>query len=118
MTEYAISLEGTKSLYRISTFQALINQLVTFFKVWYYITKALMLFFPLNLDAIRDIRETAEQYGKIMSMTAKSGHAYIEFQEASDCQEAYSAVCGKTFDEKIVFALFYPISLWNQKIYI
>jgi len=69
-------------------------------------------------DAIRDIRETAEQYGKIMSMTAKSGHAYIEFQEASDCQEAYSAVCGKTFDEKIVFALFYPISLWNQKIYI
>lgn len=74
--------------------------------------------FSLNLDAIRDIRETAEQYGKIMSMTAKSGHAYIEFQEASDCQEAYSAVCGKTFDEKIVFALFYPISLWNQKIYI
>ena len=73
---------------------------------------------PLNLDAIRDIRETAEEYGKIMSMTAKSGHAYIEFQEASDCQEAYSAVCGKTFDEKIVFALFYPISLWNQKIYI
>jgi len=69
-------------------------------------------------DAIRDIRETAEQYGKIMSMTAKSGHAYIEFQEASDCQEAYSAVCGKTFDERIVFALFYPICLWNQKIYI
>merc|ERR1712228_386222 len=32
-------------------------------------------------DGIRDIRETAEQYGKIMSMTAKSGHAYIEFQE-------------------------------------
>jgi len=69
-------------------------------------------------DAIRDIRETAEQYGKIMSMTAKSGHAYIEFQEASDCQEALSAICGKTFDEKIVFALFYPICLWNQKIYI
>ena len=87
-----------------------------FFK--YDVTKALILFFSLNLDAIRDIRETAEQYGKIMSMTAKSGHAYIEFQEASDCQEAYSAVCGKTFDEKIVFALFYPISLWNQKIYI
>ena len=69
-------------------------------------------------DAIRDIRETAEEYGRIMSMTAKSGHAYIEFQEASVCQEAYAALRGKTFDDKIVFALFYPISLWNQKIYI
>ena len=71
-----------------------------------------------SLDAIRDIRETAEQYGKIMSMTAKSGHAYIEFGEASEAQEACAALRGKHFDEKIVFALFYPISLWNQKIYI
>ena len=69
-------------------------------------------------DAIRDIRETAEEYGKIMSMSAKNGHAYIEFQEASDCQEACSALSGKTFDQQIVFAVFYPISLWNQKIYI
>ena len=51
-------------------------------------------------------------------MTAKNGHAYIEFQEASDCQEACSALSGKTFDQQIVFAVFYPISLWNQKIYI
>ncbi len=52
-----------------------------------------------------------------MSMTAKNGHAYIEYQEASDCQEACSAMTGKTFDDTVVFALFYPISLWNQKIY-
>ena len=69
-------------------------------------------------DAIRDIRETAEEFGRIMSMTAKSGHAYIEFGEASEAQEACAALRGKHFDEKIVFALFYPISLWNQKIYI
>jgi len=69
-------------------------------------------------DAIRDIRNTAEQYGQIVGMTAKNGHAYIEFQEASDCQEACSALSGKKFDEQIVFAVFYPISLWNQKIYI
>lgn len=68
-------------------------------------------------DAIRDIRETAEEYGKIMSMSAKNGHAYIEFQEASDCQEACAGLTGKRFDEIIVFALFYPISLWNQKIF-
>lgn len=67
-------------------------------------------------DAIRDIRDTAEQYGKILSMTAQSGHAYIEFQEASDCQDASNAL-GK-FDDKVVFTLFYPIYLWNQKIFI
>lgn len=72
----------------------------------------------LITDAIRDIRNTAEQYGQIVGMTAKNGHAYIEFQEASDCQEACSALSGKKFDEQIVFAVFYPISLWNQKIYI
>ena len=110
---------GTKSLYRISTYLSF-NQSIGYIFLKYdtMLQRLWCCFFPLNLDAIRDIRETAEQYGKIMSMTAKSGHAYIEFQEASDCQEAYSAVCGKTFDEKIVFALFYPISLWNQKIYI
>ena len=69
------------------------------------------------LDAIRDIRETAEEYGKIMSMSAKNGHAYIEFQEVCDCQEACAGLTGKRFDEIIVFALFYPISLWNQKIF-
>ena len=70
------------------------------------------------LDAIRDIRNTAQQYGQIVGISAKNGHAYIEFQEASDCQEACTALSGKTFDEQIVFAVFYPISLWNQKIYI
>jgi len=69
-------------------------------------------------DAIRDIRNTAQQYGQIVGISAKNGHAYIEFQEASDCQEACTALSGKTFDEQIVFAVFYPISLWNQKIYI
>ena len=68
-------------------------------------------------DAIRDIRETAEEYGKIMGMSAKNGHAYIEFQEASACQEACAGLTGKKFDDTIVFALFYPITLWNQKIY-
>ena len=72
----------------------------------------------LFLDAIREIRETAEQYGKIVGLSAKSGHAYIEFQEASDCQEALQSLGGKKFDGQIVFALFYPLSLWNQKVYI
>ncbi len=49
-------------------------------------------------------------------MTAHGSHAFIEFQEASDAQDASAGLTGKTFDNVAVFPLFYPLTLWSRKI--
>ena len=45
---------------------------------------------------------------------SRNGHAYIEFQEASDCQKACTGLTGRTFDDRTVVAVFYPTHMWTN----
>ena len=66
---------------------------------------------------LKEVCEEASKYGAITDVKSKNGHAYIEFQEASDCQHACSGLTGRTFDEKTVIAVFYPIQLWANNVF-
>jgi len=79
-----------------------------------FISGLLSLFFT---DALSDIREEAEKYGRVTELCTHGGHAYIEFEEASSCFRAQSGFTGRTFDGKPVIAAFYPAKLWSQKIF-
>lgn len=72
---------------------------------------------PSIPDVLREVREEAEKHGTVTNIKSRNGHAYIEFQEASDCQDACSALTGRTFDERTVVAVFYPIQLWSNNIF-
>ncbi len=65
---------------------------------------------------MRDIREEASKFGRVNDIITRSGHAYIEFDEASDAETAVAGLTGKTFDRKPVVATFYPADLWIKKI--
>ena len=67
-------------------------------------------------DVLREVREEAEKYGPVTDIKSKGGHAYVEFQEASDCQRAVVALTGTTFEQRTLLAVFYPISLWCQNV--
>ena len=71
-------------------------------------------------EVLRELREEADKYGRVSEVKAANGHAFVEFQEASDCQKACTGLTGKTFDEKTVVAVFYPNHMWtafnNKKI--
>ena len=70
------------------------------------------------LDVLRDIREEAEKYGRVTEVCRHGAHAYIEFEEASDCQRACTGLTGRNFDGKPILATFYPARLWAQKIFV
>lgn len=61
---------------------------------------------------LEELKEEASKYGRITDVRSSGAHAYIEFQEASDCQKACSGLSGRTFDDRTVVAVFYPIDLW------
>ena len=65
---------------------------------------------------LKEVREEAEKYGRVNDIKSNGGHAYIEFQEASDCQGAVAGLTGTTYEDKPVMAVFYPICLWSQNI--
>ena len=66
-------------------------------------------------DVLREVREEAAKYGAVTEVKAHNGHAFVEFQEASDCQRACAGLTGSTFDDKTVVAVFYPTQLWANK---
>ena len=67
---------------------------------------------------MRDIKEEASKFGHVTDVTTKSGHAFIEFEEASCAEKAVTGLTGKTFDHKPVVATFYPADLWSKKIFV
>ncbi len=73
-------------------------------------------FMFLHADLLKEVREEAEKYGRVTDIKSNGGHAYVEFQEASDCQRAVTGLTGTTYEERPVIAVFYPISLWSQNV--
>ena len=69
-------------------------------------------------DTLNDIREEASKFGRVTDVATKSGHAYIEFEEASCAEKSVAGLTGKTFDRKPVVATFYPADLWAEKIFV
>ena len=67
---------------------------------------------------MRDIKEEASKFGPVTDVATKSGHAFIEFEEASDCELACKGLTGRSFDRKSVVATFYPANLWTKKIFV
>lgn len=67
---------------------------------------------------MRDIKEEASKFGPVTDVATKSGHAFIEFEEASCAEKAVAGLTGKTFDRRPVVATFYPADLWTQKIFV
>jgi len=65
-------------------------------------------------EVLKEFRDEAGKYGAVTGVKSHNGHAYIEFQEASDAQQACSALTGKIFDDKTLVAVFYPIHLWTN----
>ena len=61
-----------------------------------------------------EVREEAEKFGRVTDIKSNGDHAYVEFQEASDCQRAVSGFTGTTFEDRPLMAVFYPICLWSQ----
>ena len=72
--------------------------------------------FLLPADVLKEVREEAEKYGRVTDIKSKGGHAYVEFQEASDCQRAVAALTGTTYEQRTLLAVFYPIHLWSQNV--
>ena len=70
----------------------------------------------LFTDLLTEVREEAEKFGRVTDIKSNGGHAYVEFQEASDCQRAVSGFTGTTYEDRPVMAVFYPICLWSQNI--
>ena len=78
-----------------------------------YLIRNELLFFP---DLLTEVREEAEKFGRVTDIKANGSHAYVEFQEASDCQRAVSGLTGTTYEDRPVMAVFYPICLWTQNV--
>ena len=74
--------------------------------------------FIFSLELLKDIREEAEKYGKTLNCYARGGHAYVEFQEASASKRACQNLNGRTFCDKTVVAVFYPVDLWSKSIFV
>ena len=68
------------------------------------------------LDLLIEVREEAEKFGRVTDIKSNGGHAYVEFQEASDCQSAVTGLTGTTYENRPVMAVFYPICLWSRNV--
>ena len=77
--------------------------------------KYIMAFFQI-LDLLIEVREEAEKFGRVTDIKSNGGHAYVEFQEASDCQSAVTGLTGTTYENRPVMAVFYPICLWSRNV--
>ena len=67
-------------------------------------------------EMLTEVREEAEKFGRVTDIKANGGHAYVEFQEASDCQRAVNGLTGTSYEDRTLMAMFYPICLWSQNI--
>ncbi|XP_038045424.1 serine/threonine-protein kinase Kist-like [Patiria miniata] len=72
-------------------------------------------------DILKDLREECEKYGavrKVVMPTDKENKdkAFVEFEDALDCEAAQRALVGRQFDGKPLLATFYPINDYRSQI--